>query len=224
MEPLYSYYILIEFQLKILSIGRRFIVGRSRENWCNCEEHHKPKPEKKKHKRKHHKHTETILKCGTAAGSAPLSLNNIVVNGAAINGYGFQPIVQATVPLDTSNLINPTVKIDFSSLISFRTSDEDNYFLRLAFRLSKICSGGPIPLGTWTFERVSQETEVTPVEGEYVQGTDAFCFNWCECDDCPDCCRYIVEIIDQQFFNIAFAAVTNISLSAIAVGQKKHHY
>jgi hypothetical protein len=201
-------------------------VNRCRENCWDCEEHHKPKPEKKKHKKhkKHHK-TETILKCGTSTGSAPLSCNNIPLNGIGSNGYGFQPIVQATVVLDTSHLIHPTVKIDFSSLISFKTTDDDNYFLRLAFKLSKICDGGPIPLGTWTFERVSNEVNgETQVIGEFVKGTDAFCFSWCECEDCPDCCRYIVEIVDQQCYNIEFAAVTNVSLNAMAVGSKKSRH
>ncbi len=199
-------------------------MNRSR-GCCCCEEEVKPAPEKKEHKCKPHHQTETILKCGTSTGSAPLSCNSVALGSVGSNGYGFQPIVQASVTLDTSRLINPTVKIDFSSLISFKTCSDDNYGLRLAFKLSKVCGGGCIPLGTWTFEKVSQEVDgVAQVVGEYVQETDAFCFNWCECDDCSDCCRYIVEIVDQQCYNIEFAAVTNISLNALAVGLKKSHH
>ena len=133
------------------------------------------------------------------------------------------PTVLATVALDTSQLIDPTVKIDFSSLISFKTIGDDNYFLRLVFKLSKICGGSPIPLGTWAFEKSHYEDDtVAQVDGsEFVQETDSFCFSWCGCEDCPDCCRYIVEIVDQQCYNIDFAAVSNISLSALAVGLKK---
>jgi hypothetical protein len=192
-------------------------------NCYDCEEEFKPRPEKKD-KCKPDYHTETILKCGTATGSAPLTLNSI-----GCNSYGFHPIVQATVVLDTSHLLHPTVKIDFSSLISFKTCDDDNYFLRLAFKLSKVCSGGPIPLGTWTFERVSNECNgAAQVNGsggcDFVQGTDAFGFNWCECEDCPDCCRYIVEIVDQQCYNIDYVAVSNIFLNALAVGVKKSYH
>jgi len=179
-----------------------------------------------KHEHKPQQPTETILSCGTATGSGPLSCNSIVMVGVASNGYGFQPNVQATVALDTSQLINPTVKIDYSSLISFKTCSDDNYFLRLVFKLSKICGGGCILLGTWTFEQISQDINgvVDQVSGgSSVQETDAFCFSWCECDDCPDCCRYIVEIVDQQCYNITFVNVSNISLSALAVGQKNSH-
>ncbi|MDD3363787.1 MAG: DUF4489 domain-containing protein [Syntrophomonas sp.] len=197
-------------------------MNRGRVNCYDCEEEEiKPKPEKKEHQCKPDHQTETILKCGTSVGSAPLSCNN----GPSLNGgYGFQPIVQATVVLDTSKLINPTIKIDFSSLISFKTCDDDNYFLRLAFKLSKFCGGSHIPLGTWTFEQISQENCVaapTQIYGEFVQETDPFCFSWCECDDCPDCCRYIVEIVDQQCYNIDFVSISNISLTAMAVGLKK---
>jgi len=37
------------------------------------------------------------------------------------------------------------------------------------------------------------------------------------------CCRYIVEIVDQQCYNIEFVNVSNISLAALAVGIKKSH-
>jgi hypothetical protein len=193
-------------------------VNRERENCYDCEE--------KEHKCKPCHQTETILKCGTVTGSGPLSCNSIALNGVGSNGYGFQPIVQAAVTLDTSKLIDPTVKIDFSSLISFKTCSE-YYFLRLAFKLSKFCCGKSIPLGTWTFEQVHQEgapTAATPILGEFVQETDPFCFTWCECDDdCPECCRYVVEIVDQQCYNIDFVTVSNISLTALAVGLKKSH-
>lgn len=188
-------------------------MNRGRAN-CNCEEQI---PEKEEYRCQPHSYhqTETILRCGTSMGSVPLS---------CYEDYRFQPIVLATVALDTSNLINPTVKIDFSSLISFKTSDDEEYFLRLAFKLSKICNGSPIPLGNWTFEKKVEHEDNgrnSCNHDEFVQETDAFCFSWCECEDCPDCCRYIVEIVDQQWNDIDFAIVSNISLTALAVGLKK---
>ncbi|HEX3010496.1 MAG TPA: DUF4489 domain-containing protein, partial [Syntrophomonadaceae bacterium] len=77
---------------------------------------------------------KTILKCGHGTGSGPLPVNNNN-NGCE---HVFHPIVLATVVLDKKRLIEPTVKIDFSSLISFKTSD-DEFLLRIVFRLSKIC-------------------------------------------------------------------------------------
>lgn len=176
-------------------------------------EERKPSPPPPHHQPKHE--TVTILRCGTSVGSTPLSCNGPVLDGGA-----WQPIVLATVALDTSHLIDPTIKIDFSSLISYKTSTDINYFLRLVFKLSKICCGSPIPLGTWSFEKIHSE-EAIPIEGSFVQETDSFCFSWCGCEDCPDCCRYIVEIIDEQCANIDFVAVSSISLTALAVGLKK---
>ncbi|MDD3363510.1 MAG: DUF4489 domain-containing protein [Syntrophomonas sp.] len=200
-------------------------MNRGRVNCCDYEEEIETKPEKKEHKCKPHHQTETILRCGTATGSGPLSCNGIGIPSVGSNGYGFQPIVQAAVVLNTSKLINPTVKIDFSSLISFKTCGDDNYFLHLAFKLSKVCGGGRIPLGTWTFEQSHHEDNAVASTngGEFVQETDPFCFSWCECDDCPDCCRYIIEIVDQQCYNIEFVTVSNISLTALAVGLKNSH-
>ena len=133
----------------------------------------------------------------------------------------FRATVLATVPLDTSHLIDPTIKIDFSSLISYKTIGVDNYFLRLVFRLSKVCGGCPIPLGIWAFEKVRHIDVVTQPDGAYLQQTESFCFSWCGCDDCPDCCRYIVDIIDLESSFIDYENVTNISLTAMAVGLKK---
>ncbi len=195
------------------------------------EEQNEPALEKKDYKNKPNEQIVTILKCGTVSGSAPSAGFGIgpVANGVG-GGYGCQSAVQAAVTLDTSELKNPTVKIDFSSLITFKTCGDDNFFLRLAFKLSKICCGSHIPLGTWTFEQVSHEggpgvqTNGSGGYGDFIQETDPFCFTWCECDDdCPECCRYIVELCDQQTFNIEFFTITNIALTALASGKKKSH-
>lgn len=204
-------------------------MNRGKENCC-CEEPEKYEPEEKecKPQPKPRRKTETIINCGTVTGSAPLSCNP----GLAVDGgpHEINPIVQASVALDTNNLDEATVKIEFSSLVSFKSCSED-YFLHLGFRLTKICGGFPIPLGTWTFEKsysgligdaAMQAPPPPPFIGS-VQETAAFCFSWCECEDCPGCCRYIVEIVDKQCYNIIYAAVSNISLTAMAVGEKKHY-
>jgi len=200
-------------------------VNRGRLNYNDCEERILEKEECKCKPHPNHE-TETILKCGTVTGSAPLSCNFTIADAVGSNGGGWHPTVLATVALDTSKLIDPTVKIDFSSLISFKTFGDDNYFLRLVFRLSKACDGSPIPLGTWTFERVHHENEMGPIQigCDYVQETTSFSFSWCECDDCPNCCRYLIEIVDLQCYNIDFASVCSNSLSALAVGFKDPHY
>ena len=47
---------------------------------------------------------------------------------------------------------------------------------------------------------------------------ESFGFSWCECQDCPDCCTYIVEVVDVQAFGIQSVSITNVSISALAVG------
>lgn len=177
---------------------------------------------------KPHKEKEVILNCGTVTGSAPLLCNS----GVPLNGGGSCGPVQASVVLDTSRLVDTTVKIDFSTLISFKSSYED-FFLHLGFKLSKICGGASIPLGTWTFEKihgpnimVANNASERPQQPQYCdvfQETDTFSFSWCECEDCPGCCRYIVELVDQMCYNIEYVVPTNTSLTAMAVGEKKYY-
>jgi hypothetical protein len=162
---------------------------------------------------------ETILKCGHGTGSGPLPVNR------DCDDHVFHPIVLATVVLDTNRLFEPTIKIDFSSLISFKTSC-DKFFLNIMFRLSKICTEEErIPLGTWTFEEAKFEEHDKSVKvsgSESIQETESFCFTFCEEDEDRDKhCRYIVEIFDLQSDNIDFAIVSNVFLTALAVGSKR---
>ncbi len=167
--------------------------------------------------------TATILKCGTATGSAPLPTNFIGLtqaeaNGVGINGGYGNSAVQSTLALDTSELIDAVVKLDFSALISYCINDLANYFLRLVFKLKKACDGSPITLGTWVFERSQNFPEPPPIPGGAFQNvTEPFSFSWCSCAGCPECCTYIVEV-EQQAYSIDFVTITNISTSALAVG------
>jgi len=187
-----------------------------------CRPPHKPEKHKKHHDCHPHPKTETILKCGTAASIPPIT--GSVLNGAAGSSNSYGSNVVANVALDTTGLVDPTVKIDFSSLISFRTTDANNYSLRLAFRLSRVCDGNHIPLGTWTFEKTSNEPDAIFVTGEYVQETDSFSFSYCQCETCPGCCYYVVELCEQYPYNISFVDISGVTLSALAVGQKARHY
>jgi hypothetical protein len=132
-----------------------------------------------------------------------------------------------TIEAERGSRRTQAVKIDFSSLISFKTCayGGGSYFLRLAFKLSKICDGGrPEPLGIWTFEKaeeVQREGSVPMPGNSSVQETDSFCFTWCQCEGCPGCCNYIVELVEQDCYNIEFATISNITITGIASGLKK---
>jgi len=192
--------------------------------YCACsEDEYRPSRKHEKHEKHGYPHpkTVTILKCGTAASIPPIT--GSVLNGAASSSNSYGSNVVATVALNTEGLVDPTIKIDFSSLISFRTFSDDNYCLRLAFKLSRVCGGSRIPLGTWTFERTSNDPDGVLDIGEYVQETGSFSFSYCQCETCPGCCYYVVELCEQYPYNIAFASIGGVTLSALAVGQKAHH-
>lgn len=182
------------------------------EEYCPPMHWHKPQPRYE---------SATILKCGTNTGSAllPTTLLGIrEANGVVVNGGYDNVAVQSTLALDTSDLIDAVVKFDFSALISYRIIDLANYFLRLVFKLKKVCEGSTICLGTWVFERSQNFPEPPPIPTDAFQNvSEPFSFSWCSCAGCADCCTYVVEV-EQQAYNIDFVNISNISSSALAVG------
>lgn len=188
------------------------------DNADNCYPHHNCYPHRKK---------ELEFSCGTASG---LSLPVYGGGYGVREGNGPPPctsLVAGTVSLDTSGMVHPTVKVDFSSLINFWIA-LDFYavglLLSIDFRLSKICDGSKVSLGTWTYQKsVNAGCDLNGVQqtdgcGLQVDFREAFNFSWCECQDCPGCCTYVVEIANVNSFNIMSASLTNVSISAMAVG------
>lgn len=155
--------------------------------------------------RRHHrpKINQTILACGQGSGL-------IVPDHNEENSQLINPYTIASVSIDTSELKKANVKIEFSSIITFRENDGAD--LRLTFQLSKSYQFGQrIPLGTWTFERDFQADED-------VDTTDSFAFHFCECDACPGCAYYTVELINVESDGVDFVAITSPMISALAVG------
>lgn len=166
-----------------------------------------------------------ILHCGTGAGL-------ILPVGGCDSKSGWKPpaLVVGTVNLNTSGMHNPTVKIDFSSLINLRAASAGGrYFMGIIFQLSKICNSSKIPLATWIFEEKVDnfhDFAACCCEPDYigpnpvhvrVNDTVPFSFSWCECHSCQGCCTYILEVIDFDSAFIDFASISNISLTAMAV-------
>jgi hypothetical protein len=146
---------------------------------------------------------QTILACGNGSGL-------IIPQHDQNDSQLFNPYVIASVAIDTSDLKKANVKVDFSSIITFREDDTDD--LRLTFQLSKSYQfGNKIPLGTWTFERDFESDEDVDL-------TDSFAFHFCECDACPGCAYYIVELINVESNGVNFVAITSPMISALAVG------
>lgn len=163
----------------------------------------------------------TIMKCGNSVGSYPLLLNqrSVAINGPIPGpGYGCDPTILASVALDTRSLVDPTIKLNFSSLISTRTN-QVFYYLRLRFTLRRICDGQPIELGSWLFEHceLGDDLVTQQVFGELE--TETFSFEHCECGVCSDCCYYQVDVTPEPGYGgFEYAIISKIALNATAVG------
>lgn len=199
---------------------------------CHDWDHDHDMPDKPKHD-----HSKTVLKCGTGSGFVIPTRNGRYDGNCGGQGYGdphMPPMVAAIVSINTEGMKEPVTKVDFSSMINFKAETwNGNFEIKLVFQLSKICNKGPkIPLGTWIYEkevdvdhhggRMSSDPSVqggkdhnggAQVDIDFKQ---PFCFTWCECGDCPDCCTYIVELVHWDTDNIECASVTNIGINAIA--------
>jgi len=170
---------------------------------------------------------DIVLACGSGSGAA------LPINSGPIP-IGFLPakVVVGSVSLDTNKLEKPTVKIEFSSIVNFlaQPGGPGGLFLSILFTLSKACEGTRIPLGTWTYQKslsfgnnICVEQSAPQSNGGYgldieFDFRESFGFSWCECQDCPDCCTYVVEVADVQTFGIQSVSITNVSISALAVG------
>lgn len=161
-----------------------------------------------------------ILACGTGCGV-------ILPEHDEKHSQLENPYAIASVTIDTTCLCKPTIKLDFSTLIMFRENDGDD--LRLTFRLSKTSSEGQtVYLNTWNFERdfdfawrtraAQKEDESSSRSGMYIDAetVDSFCFTFCECNTCPGCYVYTVEIINAETEGVDCVAVTNSMINAIA--------
>lgn len=158
----------------------------------NCFENEKCEPKCHCEPRCHGEHceplhplpTSSLLSCGQGSGVAiPL---------ATATSPFFSPIPIASVTIDTTCLCNPTVKIDFNSIINYQALLAVGTLttpFTVTFQLSKTCNdGSKIALGTWDYSQGA-------LLALAVNSTNSFGFSYCECHACPGCCVYTVEIV-----------------------------
>ena len=94
------------------------------------------------------------------------------------------------VSLDTTCLCKPLVELDFSAVIAADVPQGD--LLTLTFQVKKSCDNGrEMGCGTWTFTRAAVGAIVT----DQVATSDSFRFTFCDCNPCPGCCTYAVELL-----------------------------
>ena len=104
-------------------------------------------------------------------------------------------------------------------MINLRVESEcGGYLLGITFQLSKACNNGvKLPLGTWIFEKeVDVYLEAPGPRLVEIDIMEPFGFKWCECDVCPGCCTYVIEITDIASDYVECASITNVSISAMA--------
>ncbi len=183
--------------------------------------HIKPDDDAEDHKKK------IKLACGNASGLS-LPVSGIPIWQVA--GIGPPRLTAGTVTLDTSNMVDPAVKIDFSGIINFLINQQQyansGLLLSVDFQLSKVCAGDRIPLATWNYQKSVHLDNYVPATapalaigyGLQVDFRESFNFSWCERQTCPACCTYVVEIVNVNSNQIESASITNTNITAMAVG------
>lgn len=132
-----------------------------------------------------------------------------------------QCFVLNRVLVDTSRLIKPLVKIEFSSLVVFEAEDEEGpeheVEVDLLFKLIRSCNGHSEVIQTWRYlYEIDVENCINELE---VEISESFTFTFCD-RICPDCCEYRVEVEGKDFEGeFEFLRVSRPELSAIVQGE-----
>lgn len=178
------------------------------------------------HHDNHWHQQDIVLSCGTGSG-LPLPVYSGI---PGLIGTVQNSSVVGSVTLDTIEMRRPAVKIDFSCVVNFLAEiGLGGGYINILFSLSKVCEGDCIPLGTWNYQKainlgiLGQPTDPPPAEplvdgGLQLDFRESFGFSWCECQQCVGCCTYLVEVADVQTYNVQSGCITNVSISALAVG------
>ena len=130
-----------------------------------------------------------------------------------------QAFVLDRVVVDTTCLVRPLIKIEFSSLVFFKAEGEGSCEQKietgLLFELERICNGNKEVLQCWQYEK---EIEVKSEKLEY-ESSEPFTVTFCD-RVCPGCCEYKIVVKGKDFKgDFAALRVTKPNLSALAQGQ-----
>ncbi|MCG8401624.1 MAG: DUF4489 domain-containing protein [Firmicutes bacterium] len=114
------------------------------------------------------------------------------------------------VTIDTTGILNPTVEIEFSSIVTLIASFDDARGA-LNFRLFRDCDNyKPVLVNTWTYEVVEIE------DFNVITLSSSFSFVFCECLKSSGCCSYFVEVSVGDLINIETLSVNNVHITALA--------
>lgn len=145
-----------------------------------------------------------ILECGTGGGFT-FATNGDDISLTSPNQAGV-PKTVGSVTIDTSELIRPKTKIDFSANVHFVDKHCGDGTVQMEFQLYRNCENRfEEPLGTWYYE----------ITDEGDNFAETFTFFWCDCNSCPGCCVYSVRCKPIEVENAAIT-VTNCHIAAIS--------
>ncbi|WP_432665344.1 DUF4489 domain-containing protein [Wukongibacter baidiensis] len=165
---------------------------------------------------------KTTCDCKTDTGCAvcepmhPFSKKIELVCGqgsrAAFTNANDPATIVGRVVVDTRDMDNPTVGIQFSSVIEFLalfTAAE----ARLDFELFRACDNGiPQRLKSWTYD-------ISGIEGntgdfDALRYTKSFNFNFCDFPTCSGCCEYFVQV-SVVSISVVTVLVDNVYMTAL---------
>lgn len=130
--------------------------------------------------------------------------------GGAFTNTNMPPIIVGSVIIDTVDICEPRVSIEFSSIVSF-LSTVNGAEGRLNFKLFRACDNGkPVLLNNWIYE--VYEVESGSREMRFI---DSFDFNYCDDMACTGCCEYFVEVTLENIIT-AVILVDNVHMTALA--------
>ncbi len=152
----------------------------------------------------HPKPKKILVECGSSTGSRTF---------AQSNEFPFQ---LASVTIDTTELCEPIVNIEFSSILNFMANPQFGASIgQVKYELFRTCDGSaPLSLGVWAVERFPLFVDET---------TETFDFTYCDCVTCPGCCDYFVTAtpIESLAGDIIGDAILTVSNGRIAASAQE---
>lgn len=113
------------------------------------------------------------------------------------------PLSLVCATIDTTCLCKPYVQLDYSAMITTEimvdvgpSLIDGGVTFVLTFQVKKRCDNGQsIECGNWTFTKSISSGTNTIVA---LTTGDAFKFRFCDCNPCPACCIYSVDLVSCE--------------------------
>lgn len=168
------------------------------KDFCVCPKHPLPK--------------KILLECGCNPRDAIFEIDDDEVEEC-------QKFILDSVIIDTTCLVRPQVKIEFSSIVYFEAEakgcGDKELEVDLLFELIRDCGGKEDVVQSW---RYIKEFEIEDDDELEVEFSQPFTVTFCD-KACPGCCEYKMRVTGKDFDGEFEALrVTQPDISALAQG------